>query len=201
MAELLKLPGLTSLGARALDPAAVSLLPQLQQLRTVRLNSDLLHSETGRTQTCATLRQCATLTCLPLQQEVAALGDAALQELFAAVPGLRVLQVAHTRMRSLRFLTLAPQIEELEQTRCTQITPTDLAELGTLTPQLRVLRVHQCNRVQWDGGKLRELLQPPGSNRLPDLICIDYSSGEDDFQRDDWLWGDEESDSEYYYSD
>ena len=177
MAELVTLKGLTNLQPRTLTASALSMSPQLKRLHAVRPNSDLLYSETGRTQLFAMLRQCASLTCLHLQQEIMWLSDAAMQGLFAAVPGLRVLQLQECAVPSLRFLSHAPLLEKLELTKCTAMAPKVLAELGPLTPQLRVLRVHECKCVHLaKENLLLRLLQPPGSGLLPHLQTFEYSN-------------------------
>jgi len=176
IAELVKLPGLTNLQPRTLTASALSMLPQLKRLHTIRPNSDLLHNEVGRSQLCATLRQCASLTCLHLQQVIASLSDAALQELVAAVPRLRALLLQECAVPSLRFLSHAPLLEELELTKCTKFVREGLAELGPLAPQLRVLRVHECKGLRTKEDLLVRLLQPPGSGLLPHLQTFEYSA-------------------------
>jgi hypothetical protein len=90
-----------------------------------------------------------------------------------------VLLLKECAVPSLRFLSHAPLLEELELTKCTGVVREGLAELGSLAPQLRdtVLRVHECKCVHLTNEKLLlRLLQPPGSGLLPHLQTFEYSA-------------------------
>jgi hypothetical protein len=119
----------------------------------VRLDSTSVNSAANRAQTCAALRQCASITAVQLGT-CTNLDDSGLRQLISAVPALRVLQFHSATVSSLRFLQHAPGLKELHLTHCQMVRPTHLLVLGTVAPQLHVLRVHDCSGVQLDEWEL-----------------------------------------------
>jgi len=178
MSQLVQLEGLRILQPGVLQSSAIPLLPRLQRLHSVRLDNYALHDESSRAQMCAALRQCECITVVQVTSYTSREDSAsALQELITEVPGLRVLQLERATVSSLRFLRHAPQLEQLHLTQCQMVRPTHLLALGTVVPQLRVLRVHECIDVRLDEWEL-ELLSPPDSALLPNLRRFDYSNKE-----------------------
>lgn len=76
--------------------------------------------------------------------------DSALQELSSAVLALRVLHFEGSRVSSLRFLRHASQLEELHLEQCDVVRTAHLLVLGTVAPQLSMLRLRECSGVRLD---------------------------------------------------